>query len=77
MSRIRLTPAICRRQQTEIVIENFENANKRLRAHNAGRPIGPLTLMRAKKQKAICRTELLRRGIPKDDLDYEPATAEA
>src|SRR5688572_27794737 len=71
-NRVRLTPAIARQQANEVVIENFEAANKVLREARLGRPTGPATLWRARKQRFICYNELVRRGYSRDDLDYEP-----
>lgn len=74
--RIRLTPALCRQQLTEVVIENFEAANKLLRSARHGGEYGPATLAQARKQRVICYNELRRRGVPREDLDYEPDQTE-
>jgi len=47
-------PAWCRQQLTEVVVENFEAANKLLRAARNGTKIGPATLARAQKQRGTC-----------------------
>ena len=74
-NRVRLTPALARQQANEVVIENFEAANKVLREARLGRPTGPATLWRARKQRFICYNELIKRGFDREALDYEPPPA--
>lgn len=73
MGRNSLTPACCRKQETQIVVENYESAVKVLMTHEGGKHyVGPLTVMRAKKQRSICYNELKRRGYSGDELNYVP-----
>ena len=74
--RVRLTPAWCRQQLTEVVVENFEAANQLLRGARQGAKVGPATLVRAQRQRATCYNELVRRGVSREDLDYEPEDPE-
>lgn len=73
MSKNRLTPSICRRQDKRIVIDNYEAAIKVLMTHEQGvHPVKPSEVDRAKKQRAICYNDLRRRGMSEAELDYEP-----
>lgn len=60
------------------MIEAFQGNRNFLRAVEAGKEeAGPMTLTKAKRYHVIFRNELLRRGCPKDEVDYEPPTYEA
>jgi len=72
MGRLRLTPALCRRQAKEIVIENYEAAVKVLLTYERGVAVAPSVLAKAKRQRSICFNELRRRGFTADELDYVP-----
>lgn len=74
-ARARLTPALCRRQTTEVVIENYEAAMRLLELHRQQpRKVTFSTLARARRQRAICYNELIRRGHDREALEYVPPT---
>lgn len=74
-SRNRITPAIVKTLKKEILIEAFEGNRNWLRAVAAGKiEAGPMTLAKAKRYHGIFRAELLRRGCPKEEVDYEPVS---
>ena len=69
MSRNHFTPAFARSLSNEKLIEFYENASKVRR----GAPdTMPATRMRAEKRCRIARSELLKRGFSRDEVDYEP-----
>jgi hypothetical protein len=76
-NRKRVTPALVRTISRETLIEAFQGNKNFLRAVEAGTEVaGPMTLAKAKRYHVIFRNELMRRGCPKDEVDYEPPVTE-
>ncbi len=76
--RNRLTSAIAKKQTQSWLVDTYESVAETLRRVRDGEAqLGPATLARMKKIYGITRAELKRRGVSDEELDYEPASADA
>lgn len=77
-NRQRITPALVRTISKETLVEAFQGNKNFLRAVETGKEeAGPMILAKAKRYHVIFRNELLRRGCPKDEIDYEASVEES